>query len=329
VYFLQVGKYTISTSVDGSNWTQRFINSWTNPFAATNSEISHHVDGTFEARYIHIYSYTDWYQYVGILEIRVFEWLNSPPETPIGMIDNGNLAQGKSVVSYDDSGSNLDFPPANVTDGDPLSSWKSSNTFYYYVGEYIYGSTGRIMIDLGEVYPLGKVDVMSSALHSYQVIFSNSPDMNTATNWVSNAYPEFFGTDITNNDSFSFEFEGRIEARYIWVITQIYASASAIPAELAEIQVYQWKKAGLCDLNSHIASVNNLDIHHGIKNSLLAKLNAAQASLDKGKKDTAINQVQAFINEVLAQKNKKIIIADAEKLVQCAEKVIANISEGD
>lgn len=60
----------------------------------------------------------------------------------------------------------------------------------------------------------------------------------------------------------------------------------------------------------------------GIEQSLIAKLNAAEKAINKGKKQTAENQLNAFINEVNAQKDKhikdeaiKILIEDAEYLI--------------
>lgn len=61
----------------------------------------------------------------------------------------------------------------------------------------------------------------------------------------------------------------------------------------------------------------------GIEQSLIAKLNAAEKAINKGKKQTAENQLNAFINEVTAQKGKhikdeaiKILIEDAEYLIK-------------
>ncbi len=59
-----------------------------------------------------------------------------------------------------------------------------------------------------------------------------------------------------------------------------------------------------------------------VRASLLAKLTAVQASINQGKKSTAINQLSAFINLVSAQKGKSItpsaaalLIADAKFLI--------------
>lgn len=64
----------------------------------------------------------------------------------------------------------------------------------------------------------------------------------------------------------------------------------------------------------------------GIANSLLAKLDAAQASLNQGNTHTAINQLQAFINAVSAQAGKHIAADHAEHMIHHAHGVIAALS---
>jgi len=69
----------------------------------------------------------------------------------------------------------------------------------------------------------------------------------------------------------------------------------------------------------------------GIHNSLLAKLNAAQASLDKGDVKAALNNLRAFINEVEGQlgksmqRSKHIDAAAARLLIADALWVIAHL----
>ena len=62
----------------------------------------------------------------------------------------------------------------------------------------------------------------------------------------------------------------------------------------------------------------------GVKNSLLAKLSAVEASFDAGDTATAINQLKAFINEVKAQSGKQISKAAADALIADANWMIAN-----
>jgi 2',3'-cyclic-nucleotide 2'-phosphodiesterase (5'-nucleotidase family) len=63
----------------------------------------------------------------------------------------------------------------------------------------------------------------------------------------------------------------------------------------------------------------------GIQNSLLKKLENAQKDIDKGKLDTAINKLEAFINEVQAQSGKHIAEDAANLLIADAQWVIAHL----
>jgi len=60
----------------------------------------------------------------------------------------------------------------------------------------------------------------------------------------------------------------------------------------------------------------------GVANSLMAKLEAAQAAFDRGQTDVAINLLNAFINEVGAQSGKSIVSDHAGHLVMHAQMVI-------
>jgi hypothetical protein len=61
----------------------------------------------------------------------------------------------------------------------------------------------------------------------------------------------------------------------------------------------------------------------GTEKSLLAKLDAAQASLDRGQAKVAVKQLNAFINEVNEEAGLTIDAEHATHLVMHAENVIA------
>jgi len=63
-----------------------------------------------------------------------------------------------------------------------------------------------------------------------------------------------------------------------------------------------------------------------VANSLLAKLDAAQAAVDRGQTSVAINKLQAFINEVQAQAGKHIDSMHAQHMVMHAQLVIQALS---
>jgi hypothetical protein len=65
-----------------------------------------------------------------------------------------------------------------------------------------------------------------------------------------------------------------------------------------------------------------------LKNSLLSKVENALKSLDKGRENAAIGQIEAFINQVEAQRGKKISDETAYLLISYAENLISQIEGG-
>lgn len=72
-------------------------------------------------------------------------------------------------------------------------------------------------------------------------------------------------------------------------------------------------------------SVEKLDLNHGISNSLTAKLNNAEKSIDTGK-GNYINLLKAFNNQVNAQSGKKISVEQAKILTKAVNEIILNIA---
>lgn len=79
-------------------------------------------------------------------------------------------------------------------------------------------------------------------------------------------------------------------------------------------------------INNLTDALNSLGIDHGTQNSLDSKLAAALSSFSDNHNNTAINQLNAFINEVNAQAGKKISHADADQLIADAQNIINAIS---
>lgn len=78
-----------------------------------------------------------------------------------------------------------------------------------------------------------------------------------------------------------------------------------------------------------IADVEALNLHHGIENSLDAKLDAALNTLDDVNQNNnvaAINSLEAFISAVTAQSGGKIPTADADDLIAQANLIITVLS---
>ena len=78
-------------------------------------------------------------------------------------------------------------------------------------------------------------------------------------------------------------------------------------------------------IDTVIDSVEALDLHHGTENALLQKLTSAQQDLDAGDTAGACQKLGAFINEVGAQRGKKIDSDDADELIAEAEAVRASL----
>ena len=71
--------------------------------------------------------------------------------------------------------------------------------------------------------------------------------------------------------------------------------------------------------------VIDLDLHRGIENSLLAKINAAIAKLEDNnpKNDrAAVKMLRAFMRAVKAQSGKKIDKEDGDELIETAQRII-------
>ena len=88
----------------------------------------------------------------------------------------------------------------------------------------------------------------------------------------------------------------------------------------------------MCEHDTTIVSLVHC-IHHatemghisqaGVTTSLLVKLNAAQAELDRGQTHAAANILRAFTHEVAAQSGKAIVAEHAAHLIEHTHHVIA------
>ena len=67
-------------------------------------------------------------------------------------------------------------------------------------------------------------------------------------------------------------------------------------------------------------------LNGGQANSLISKLENAQASLDRGRVNAAINQLNAFINEVMSLVADGVLDpAEGEALIAAARNVISDL----
>ena len=70
----------------------------------------------------------------------------------------------------------------------------------------------------------------------------------------------------------------------------------------------------------HAAEHGHID-NQGVTRSLLAKLDVAQTAVDRGQSTVAVNQLNAFIQELHAQAGKHILQEHAEHLLIHAQAV--------
>ena len=75
-----------------------------------------------------------------------------------------------------------------------------------------------------------------------------------------------------------------------------------------------------------IDTLDEFYIHRGLRKSLIAKLENAQKSIEKNKYKAAENQLGAFINEVEAQRSKKLTDDQAKVLITAAQLIIDRIA---
>jgi hypothetical protein len=83
--------------------------------------------------------------------------------------------------------------------------------------------------------------------------------------------------------------------------------------------------ASLRNCVEHGVMMGHID-NNGVANSLFAKLDAAQAALDRGQTDTAINILNALANTVSAQAGKHIAGHHAEHMLVHIQDVIDALS---
>jgi hypothetical protein len=74
-----------------------------------------------------------------------------------------------------------------------------------------------------------------------------------------------------------------------------------------------------------IGKIKNMGIEQGIQNSLTSKLDNVIKSVLKDNKNSATNQLSAFINEVDAQSGKKLSLEQANEVKVLANKIITKI----
>ena len=233
---LQVHGFSIATSDDGVNYTQRHTNAW--GAAGVMQPFSVAPDGAYYARYIRYSAYANWPQYVGMAEFRVYEWLDSPSTSPPGTLGSVNLALNKPVTGL------TELPAAN-----PPSFAVDGNANTIALGSSSPGRPddsngkwtvwGGVRIDLGGLYPIGKIVVDPEVAQSYVFLLTQTDAANSGPAWYVDASPAMFGTGSAMSQPHTFTINGEATARYVWLLFSNVAPTLMLPG-IAEIEVYGW-----------------------------------------------------------------------------------------
>jgi hypothetical protein len=118
-----------------------------------------------------------------------------------------------------------------------------------------------------------------------------------------------------------FDFSGLTDKGLISRFQFTYTSDPSKPAATAtRIATSESLKQDIT-LSRKIGWIDN----DGIVNSLLAKANAIEASIVKGDKETAGNQLNAFVNEVNAQKGKQIADQAVKIFLEDVQYMLGNL----
>lgn len=98
------------------------------------------------------------------------------------------------------------------------------------------------------------------------------------------------------------------------------------PAKLlSDTWVYKYRPNPKESTQKLIETIETWNLPKGTETSLTSKLQNAIKSLEKGQQNAAINQLNAFINEAQAQKNKKLTNMQADTLITEAQRIINTI----
>lgn len=115
-----------------------------------------------------------------------------------------------------------------------------------------------------------------------------------------------------------------MKSLFFMVLTLVALTLVAVSPALAQEDGCSHDEATIESLHQcveHASTVGHID-KAGVARSLLAKLDSAQAALDRGQTKAAINKLEAFMQEVAAQSGKHIISEHADHLLEHAQHVI-------
>ncbi len=109
------------------------------------------------------------------------------------------------------------------------------------------------------------------------------------------------------------------------ILTIVGSHAPAIYAQMGDNYDEATIQSLLASVQ-HAADAGLID-DHGVIGSLLAKLDAAQAALDRGQLSAGVHLIQSFMREVSAQTDHHIDATQAQRMREHAQRVILALEE--
>ena len=116
---------------------------------------------------------------------------------------------------------------------------------------------------------------------------------------------------------------------YVTFVLVVLSLLSVAPVRASDGDVCPHHEATVSSLRAcvvHAVEMGHID-NRGVANSLLAKLDAAQAALDRGQKRVAVAQLKAFLHAVEAQAGKHIDAQHATHMIMHATEVISFLNQ--
>jgi uncharacterized protein (DUF362 family) len=120
-----------------------------------------------------------------------------------------------------------------------------------------------------------------------------------------------------------------MKALFVMILAVLALTLVAVPPALAQEGGCSHDETTVASLHhcvQHALAEGHID-NAGVAQSLLAKLNSAQAALERGQTKVAVNKLEAFIQEVAAQSGKHIVAEHAGHLLEHTRHVLEALED--
>ncbi|MDP2983891.1 MAG: FlgD immunoglobulin-like domain containing protein [Candidatus Latescibacter sp.] len=199
----------------------------------------------------------------------------------------------------------------------------------------------------GHSLGLFKIPVMGGEreqLTSHEVYHQWYPDCSPDGEWI--LYTNFLKSDYGQREIYTYNTLSEVSMPVFPELTSQHWCASFSPdgtkfcylkfginSNSLEVFVanFPFQSQVVPAINKLIEEVNELvaswDLDKGIGNALISKLNESVKAINKGNSNSAINQLEAFINQVEALRGKKLSTDQANEYIGTIRKVINVLSK--